>query len=73
MIKYVYIIWQHNNAPYENYYTGIHKCFDTMEAAQTYVKENKGKVFPEDREPWDAGCSIASFIRKHKIYGETND
>ena len=69
MSKYVYIVWQYDNAPWENYYNGIHKCFDTMEAAEAYVEENKDKVFPEDRESWDHGYSIGRLIRKHKLYG----
>ena len=70
MSKHVYIVWQYDNEPYEYYYNGIHKCFDTMEAAEAYVKANKGKVFPEDREPWDCGYSISETIKKHKLYGE---
>ena len=71
MSKYVYIVWQYDNEPYENHYDGVHKCFDTREAAEAYVRENKNKVFPEDRESWDEhGYSIGKMIWKHKLYGE---
>ena len=70
MSKYVYIVWQYDNASWEHYWDGIHKCFDTMEAAEAYVKANKGKVFPEDRDSWDQGYSIAEAITEHKLYGE---
>ncbi len=70
MSKYVYIVWQYDNEPYEKHWDGIHKCFDTMEAAEAYVKANKGKVFPEDRESWDRGYRIGRFIRKHELCGE---
>ena len=63
MSKYVYIVLK-------NYCGRVHKCFDTMEAAEAYVKENKDKMFPEDREPWDCGYSISETIKKHKLYGE---
>ena len=70
MSKYVYIVWQYDNEQWENYHDGIHKCFDTVEAAEAYVEENKGRVFPEDRAYWGCGYSISETIRKHKLYGE---
>jgi len=70
MIKYVYIIWQYNCEPGEEYWNGIHKCFDTLEAAEAYLKANKGKVFPEDKEPWEHGYRIGGLIRKHKLLEE---
>ena len=71
MSKHVYIVWQYDNEPYEDYYNGIHKCFDTMEAAEAYVKENKGKVFEEDREFLDLGYRIGERIWEHELCGET--
>ena len=73
MTEHVYIVWQYGNAPYEHDYAGVHKCFGTMEAAEAYVKENKDKVFPEDRKSWDRGYSISRFIRKHEICGENDE
>ena len=70
MSKYVYMVWQYDNEPREHHYDGMHKCFDTMEAAEAYVRENRGKVFPEDRKSWDWGYSICGNISKHKLYGE---
>lgn len=68
MSKYVYIVWGYDSETWDDRY--IHKCFDTLEAAETYVKENIGKVFPEDRGPRDQGYRIGRFVRKHKLYGE---
>ena len=63
MTKYVYVVNRFDMEPWENYHDGVHKVFSTEEAATAYVKENDGKVFPEDREPWDHGWAIRSFIR----------
>ena len=65
----MYIVWQYEMNLARHWFRGVHKCFDTMEAAEAYVKANKGKVFPEDRESWDDGYSIGRLIRKHKLYG----
>ena len=64
MTKYVYVVNRFDMQPYENYHDGVHKVFSTEESAKTYVKENDGKVFPEDRESWDYGWAISTFIRK---------
>ncbi|MDB3972846.1 hypothetical protein N9391_01045 [Gammaproteobacteria bacterium] len=70
MSKHVYIVQQYDIDLCGQRWDGIHKCFDTMEAAEAYVKANKGKVFPEDRDSWDQGYSIAEAITEHKLYGE---
>ena len=62
MTKYVYIVNRFDMQPFEHYYDGIHKAFSTKEAAKAYVKENDGKVFPEDRESWDSGWAISTSI-----------
>ena len=64
MTKYVYAVNRFDMQPWEHYHDGIHKVFSTEEAAQAYVKENDGKVFPEDRESWDSGWAISTFISK---------
>ncbi len=63
MTKYVYVVNKFDMEPWENYHDGVHKVFSKEEAATAYVKENDGKVFPEDRESWDHGWAISSFIR----------
>ena len=62
MTKHVYIVNQIDMEPWEHYHDGIHKVFSTEEAAKAYVKENNGKVFPEDRESWARGWAVSTSI-----------
>ena len=64
MTKYVYVVNKFDMEPWECYHDSIHKVFSTEEAATAYVKENHGKVFPDDRESWDFGWYISSSIIK---------
>ena len=64
MTKYVYVVNQIDMEPWEHYYDGIHKVFSTEESAKAYVKENDGKVFPEDRESWDHGWAVSKSITR---------
>jgi len=64
MTKYVYVVNKFDLEPWENYHDDIHKVFSTEGAAQAYVKENDGKVFPEERRLWDSGWAVCTFIRK---------
>ena len=62
MTKYVYVVNRINKEPREHYHNGVHKVFSTEEAAKAYVKENNGKVVPEDRESWDRGWAVSTSI-----------
>ena len=44
MSKYVCIVWQNDTVSSKHWHDVVHKCFDTMEAAESYVKENKGNA-----------------------------
>jgi hypothetical protein len=64
MTKHVYVVNRLNVDPYERYYDSVHKLFSTEESAKAYVEENKNKVFPEERKPWDLGWQISCTIEK---------
>ncbi len=69
MTKYVYLVYQVDLEPWENYHDGIHKAFPTEGAAIAYVKDNEGKVFPEHKESCDKGWCISSWVRKVVLEG----
>tara|TARA_R110002020_G_scaffold345966_2_gene559870 strand:+ start:280 stop:489 length:210 start_codon:yes stop_codon:yes gene_type:complete len=64
MSEFVYVVNQFDCEPYESYHDGIHKVFSTEESAESYVEENKNKVFPEEREYWDLGYQVSCTIDK---------
>lgn len=64
----VYVIWQVDAEPWENYYDGIHKVFSSKEAAEEYLKYNKDKTFDEDEESGDYGYILLDNIYEYEVF-----